>query len=392
MKNIASAPVTPRRRGAVLVLTVVALVTILGFAALTIDVGTLYNTRTDLQNAADAAALAGASALASDAMLRLRQGSNSSSASAEVSGLIQDRAACTGLLNGSFAASGTVVDPGDIVSGWIDLNSGTSTIDPSGPISAYNAVRVLVRRTDDSTNGPVNFFFASIFGKHEGEVTASAVAAYDDRVSGYDPGAEGADLWPFTVSLANYVAQVAAGVDLYTYDGDADSVLSGGDNMPEVNIYPTDPAPGNFGLLNIGVGNQGTPALQDHIENGVPPEHLENEIGTSELIFYDSDGQAITYNITGDPGLKASLEKAIQERIGDVVAIPVHDQVTGSGANAVYRIIGVRFVRVMDVKLQGSSNSRGLWLQPVSYAGAGVITSAGAPSSDGNAGKIMLVR
>ena len=383
---------SPRRRGAVIVLTVVTLVVLLGFAALTIDVGAMYNTRTDLQNAADSAALAGASGLASDAMLRMRQGSNTSAATAEVSGLIQERAEWTGQFNHSFAVTGTIVAPSDIVSGWIDLTSGTSAIDPSSPMSTHNAAQVYVRRTNDSANGPVNFFFASIFGKHEGGVTASAVAAYDDRLSGFDPGAGGADLWPFTVSLTYYNTQVAAGSDLYTYDVDVDSVQSGGDNMPEVNIYPTNLAPGNFGLLNIGVGNQGTPALQDHIENGVPPEHVENEIGTSELTFYDSDGQPETYNITGNPGLKASLEKAIQERIGDIVAIPVHDQVTGNGANSVYRIIEIRFARVMDVKLQGSSKSQGLWLQPVSYSGAGVIISAGAPSSGGAAGKIVLVR
>jgi len=216
------------------------------------------------------------------------------------------------------------------------------------------------------------------------------VAAFDDRVSGYDPGAGGGDLWPFTIDETYYDNQVAAGNDNYDYADDG-GVLSGGDGMPEVNIYPANLAPGNFGLLNIGIGDQGTPALVDHIENGVPPEHVENEIGTSELIFYD-DGQAVTYDITGDPGLKASLESALETRIGDVVGIMVHNKVSESGANTVYRITGIRFVRVMNVELQGSSSSQGLWLQPVSYSGPGVVTAAGAPSSGGAAGKMVLVR
>src|SRR3989304_9625188 len=45
-------------RGAVLVFTVVTLIVLLGFAALTVDVGYLYNTRADLQDTADAAVLA----------------------------------------------------------------------------------------------------------------------------------------------------------------------------------------------------------------------------------------------------------------------------------------------------------------------------------------------
>ena len=47
---------------------------LLGFGALTIDVGVMYNVRADLQRSADAAALAGAAAYTSDKMLQIRQG------------------------------------------------------------------------------------------------------------------------------------------------------------------------------------------------------------------------------------------------------------------------------------------------------------------------------
>jgi len=50
-----------RRRGAVAVMIVVASFVIVGFAALAIDVGVMYNAKADLQRAADSAALAGAS-------------------------------------------------------------------------------------------------------------------------------------------------------------------------------------------------------------------------------------------------------------------------------------------------------------------------------------------
>ena len=49
-----------RRRGAAAVAVVVSLVVLLGFAALSIDLGHLYLTRAELQRTADAAALAGA--------------------------------------------------------------------------------------------------------------------------------------------------------------------------------------------------------------------------------------------------------------------------------------------------------------------------------------------
>ena len=55
-----------RRRAAAAVYVVVALSLILGYAALSVDVGHMYNVRTELQAAADAAALATAGALAED--------------------------------------------------------------------------------------------------------------------------------------------------------------------------------------------------------------------------------------------------------------------------------------------------------------------------------------
>ncbi|MCW8917682.1 MAG: Tad domain-containing protein [Gammaproteobacteria bacterium] len=52
-----------RQRGAILVMTVLFLVILLGFAALALDLGRLYVLRTEMQNAADAAALAAAAEL-----------------------------------------------------------------------------------------------------------------------------------------------------------------------------------------------------------------------------------------------------------------------------------------------------------------------------------------
>lgn len=111
------------------------------------------------------------------------------------------------------------------------------------------------------------------------------------------------------------------------------------------------------------------------------------------LNFYDAEnGAPLTYPLTGNPGLKASLEDSIQSRVGDVVAIPLHDKVTGSGSGTTYRITQVRFGRVMHVKLKGSSADRGLWFQPVIYTGPGVLFNSAAPSSGGAAGRILLAR
>jgi hypothetical protein len=215
----------------------------------------------------------------------------------------------------------------------------------------------------------------------------------DDRFSALDTEVPGAvNVWPFTMLADEYDKEVATGGDVYGYSADSDAATNGADGVREVLLYPDKLAPGNYGLLNIGTPNQGTPALNQQIKTGVSPEDLQKEIGTSAVTFLNDDGDPISYNITGNPGLKASLEDSIKSRVGEIVAFFLHDHVENSGSNTVYRVTQIRFARVMGVKLQGSMSTRGLWVQPVTYTGPGVIVVPGAPSSMGVAGKIVLAR
>src|SRR5580765_7277098 len=59
-----------QHRGTVAPLTVLTMPVLLGFAALAVDIAQLCNTKAELQRAADAAALAGASAYLTDAGLK----------------------------------------------------------------------------------------------------------------------------------------------------------------------------------------------------------------------------------------------------------------------------------------------------------------------------------
>ncbi|WP_305041470.1 pilus assembly protein TadG-related protein, partial [Geoalkalibacter sp.] len=58
--NKSAKPYRVGEKGAVAVLVAVLLMFLIGMVALVVDVGYLYATRSELQNAADAAALAGA--------------------------------------------------------------------------------------------------------------------------------------------------------------------------------------------------------------------------------------------------------------------------------------------------------------------------------------------
>ena len=138
-----------RRRAAVVVFVAVTLPILFGMAALTIDLGRLSVVRAELQNTADAGALAGASRLPDEI------------ASATTAEEFIGRNQHIDLENGSSSAT---VEVGN----W-DTDTKTFTAD-SPP---FNAVRVAVHSTE-------SLFFAQTLGLSSSEVGASAIATRVD--------------------------------------------------------------------------------------------------------------------------------------------------------------------------------------------------------------------
>jgi len=380
-----------QKRAATLILVVVTIPVMLGMAALTIDSGVLFSTRADLQHAADAAAMAAASTYLSNEMMAVRMGADSSLMSS-VRYAATREVKRVSMQNHTFGKQQTYVEPSDIVLGWIDVESGTSPIDSGAPFVTFNAAQVTIRCTRDSTNGPVPLLFAQAFGKRFSDVTATAVATLDDRIVGYDTGADGPAIMPLTININDYENAISGPTDLFSYDPSSDSVSVGADGYYEVNLYPDKQAPGNYGLLNIGLPSMSANELSMQIEDGVPPEDFERETGYSELTFYDEDGSALSYDITGNPGMKVSLEDSFKIYEGRLIAFFVHDKVVNNGSNTIYTVRGMRWGRVMNVSLKAGAKDKGFSVQPISFTGAGVRTGTYAPSSAGAAGRLVLAR
>ena len=379
-----------RRRASTAVTVCIFVPVFLGFAALTVDVGVLYNTRGDLQNAADAAAMAAAHGYTTTRAMQVRMGTSSSSAEMEQAAVQGAR----GVTDKSplFGNTYVKINDSDVTMGWIDVESSNSPLQSGAVPSTWNAVHVITRRSDDSPNGPATLFFAGIFGLHHTDVSASAVAAFDDHFSGMETSESQVLIWPFTRDIDDYEMQLTTGGDDFGYDVDSDSILSGADGMREVILYPGDEAPGNYGLINVGPPSLSASELAYQIANSISQSDFEMTFGSTELHFFDASGEPTPYNIPGNSGLKSKLEDAIKLKVGDFVGFFLHDQVSGTGSNTVYRVVGMRFGRVMNVALQISSKSRGLWIQPMTYDGPGVFTRKEAPTSNGAAGTIVLVR
>jgi len=128
-------------------------------AALAIDSGLMYNAKQELQNAADAAALAAAS--------QLGAGEDPTQAAAAEAAL--------------FAARNTICGAG----GWIDMDAdvvfGHSVLEGEKYVfqpneQPYDSARVTIRRDASVEDGPISTLFARAFGAGEVSLAANATA------------------------------------------------------------------------------------------------------------------------------------------------------------------------------------------------------------------------
>lgn len=186
-----SSMVPRKQKGAVAVITAFALVSLIGVGAFAIDFAHAYVVRNELQNNADASALAGASCLFP----------NEDCKSAGLSGLTWEiaKTKATDYLQHNKAESRTV-SSADIAAGYWNMNSSTFTNGPlpvgSTPSSAdVPAVRVAISLDADSNGGGATTFLSRIFGIRDMPLNAQAVA-----ITSSPHGVASGQLMPFVVS------------------------------------------------------------------------------------------------------------------------------------------------------------------------------------------------
>lgn len=367
----------PRRRGGSAVFVAISLVTLLACASLTIDTGMLYSTRTELQRTADAAALAGTLRLMDNA--RLKDSSQLTQVISASRDVVSEYSGRNAVNNES-----PIVTSGDVSVGYLkDPNSRTEEMDTSDP-TRFNAIRVLVRR-DDVANGPVDLFFAKLFGKTSSEVTASAAAAFMDGVVGFRPtsGTGNAGILPLALkdtAWRDLLNGTHTTGDVYSYDPESGTVSGGQDGIEELNLYPgsggTQLPPGNFGTVNIGPSNGNSTAhLSSQIRFGVTEADLAPYGGELKL---GPDG---TLDLNGDTGLSAGIKDDLTAIIGQPRVIPIFSTVAGPGNNAQFTIVGFAGIRILGVKLTGSMNSKYVIIQPALVVDDSAITDEADGSS-----------
>jgi Flp pilus assembly protein TadG len=167
------------RRGGVIVLAASVLVALFAFTAFVVDVGYITLTKAELSKAADGAALAAVSELP-DAF---GKGATIDQATADVKG--RASAVAVGAANQTANRSSTYMDSTrDVRFGRYQWNEGEQKWEKFWNQTPYNMAEATFRRNvsgssgpSSAGDGPLELFFAPVFGTYRAGTQASSTAA-----------------------------------------------------------------------------------------------------------------------------------------------------------------------------------------------------------------------
>ena len=364
------------QRGATAVLVALIMVVLLGIVALAVDVGYVMVTRNDLQNIADAGALAGTGELGHQY--------KEAAPGLPLTGLIANE--IQQVANQNIAGNRSIsIGASDIHLGQWDgsTNTFTSTlVDP-------NAVRVIARR-DDVLNGPVGTFFARVFGRNDVSVRAFATAALTPL------GTSSEVQLPVAISEAWFDPknweeagkgfcdqpikfyptgdlEGCAGWDTFDENANADNlgdILNGiEDGTYQVPGVTTDetPSTGNINELNFTGGNVASrfPDMQSLFDSRKGDPVLD-EFGNQIPLYYDEVKDALVDPRDYSPGTDFSPYTPITDRDGNQkylyewkTTVPVYapppDKDGCSNPTGSLQVVGFATVVVMAVNGSGET-------------------------------------
>ncbi len=317
-------------RGATIVQVAISLTVLCGMAALGVDVGWMYLTRTELQAAADSAALAAASQLQDEDIVTGTPDLTDDIVAA------RDSAESFAALN-TAARSSLLVDrneanyaDGGVVAGYLDNPADFSeSLDTSDPQN-FNSVSVVCERSQ-SLNGPVSTFFARVLGTDEVSMEARATATLDDRIVGFEllPG-QNLPMLPFAIADCAWYEQTDGSGDSDSY-GVEDGVVSSSqsDGIPEVTVYPykynlcIPDVRGNVGTVFVS-DVVGTSYVQSQIYSGMNQADLDF-VGGLELA--DDGSGDLTQWLPGENWMSSSWHTALLNIKGQTRIVPLYRSV-----------------------------------------------------------------
>jgi Flp pilus assembly protein TadG len=384
------------RRGGIIVLAASILVALFAFTAFVVDVGYITLTKAELSKAADGAALAAVSELP-DAF---GKGASITQTTADTNG--RDAAVAVGNANESASRSTTYLESArDVRFGKYQWNEGAQKWEKFWNQTPYNMAEATFRRNVTGVNGPssagdgpLNLFFAPVFGTYRAGTQAVSTAAMLPAVGFKIEAGSGVKtgILPIALDVETWedLIERNVGSDEYSYNPSTGTVSAGGDGVREVNLYPNGTAdlpPGNRGTVDIGPTNNSTADLNRQILEGINESDLASLADQGVQLRWDSG--PITLN--GDPGLSAGIKEELETIKGEPRAIPIFSGVSGPGNNAMYTIERFVGIRIMFVQLTGKPSSKKVIIQPAPLVDPTAITGNKVITNDTVFGPAALI-
>ncbi len=373
-----------KRRGVVAPFAAFLIVGLLAMMAFSIDLGYVVAVKSELQNAADAAALAGAEQLQQQFVLFYAPNqtqqqtiyNNVTTGTSDSSWPIPTAQRFCG-----YNQAGNVylsLPASDVTFSYYD---GTTFSDPSYPDKFPNTINVTTRR-DSNANGSLGLFFAQFLGIASLDLTATASSTiYAGDVTSLNPipGVD-AHILPVALDINKWVNFQNNNTSSPWLTGDTSS---GPNHALQLQVYPFDVnTPGSFGLVDVGPPANNAPAFRQWITSGETP---------NDINYLDNHG-LLPVTLTGPepwkvgPGLTDTLVASFQQEIGKANLIPLFVPISPStypaaspgsnyvgaadnGQNATYKIVGFAGVTITQASGNGNgnnSNSLNVSIQPMS--------------------------
>ena len=372
------------RRGSIAVLAAAVMVLIMAFAALSLDVGYIALTKSQLQIAADSAALAAAAEFPAGLV------STSSSSATAVAAAAQGSAEMLAASNRAAERAEVYLNPTrDVTLGRLTWDATQQAWVEQWGVTPYNVARVTVLRDQAPPSDPtrpvgdegIPLFFARVLGQERAELSVSATAALFPAAGFRIQAGSGmtAPVLPIALDLPTWDALLAgSGSDNFNYNPTTGGVSSGADSVLELNLYPNGSAnlpSGNRGTVDLGGSNNSTNDLKRQILYGLNESDLSyfpNGLRTDQGPLY----------INGDTGLSAGIKDDLAAIIGQPRAIPIFTAVSGPGNNATYTVVKFVGIRILDVKLTGSPSQKRVIVQPAPVLHPTIFSGPTTTSSD----------
>lgn len=407
-----------RRHGRLSILLLLVMPLLLVCLALAINSYLLYETRTTLQSAADASALAAAQALLDDRTLALSDATDPTAANRTALQILHDAreqakwyARHNAVLGKPLDLVATSANGGqeDLSFGSVPLN-GPKDFTPARPADLgrdlwhqINAVHVFARRTRERGN-PVSLIGGGFFGLQSMDAVATVTVRIDRHVIGFQPRAgHPVPLVPIALrsdslteparSSWEYQVEKHGGTDVWRYDLSQRRLVGGpggpeSDGLFEMAAHLGTPQMGhaqdvNAVLLQIGGGD--FQRLLEQVRKGISVEDLQ--AGGGKLAFAPDTNRLLLPGTPWGPSpgsteaqqLQSALEE-LQSR-GECRVWPLYEGIDSStGMPVISRFVAARVAQVVS---PGRCGGLSITLQPCMLSTTTALVDASARGAAG---------